>query len=106
MMIFKTPLAVLVALAAQAVAAEAPQPIRATMAAPVAQDGAVRAQATSWMCTGALCTGPEINGRFGDARACREVAKAVGAVTAFSTGHGEFAAEDLARCNKSAKKAG
>lgn len=86
------------------VAAQAP--IRATLAAPVAKDGTVKAMATSWTCTGTSCTGPEINGRFGDPRACREIAKVAGAVTAFTTTKGELGADELAKCNKSAKKAG
>lgn len=84
--------------------AQTPAPIRVTLAAPVAKDGVVKAMATSWSCTGTACTGPEINGRFGDPRACREIAKVTGTVTAFATARGEFGAEDLARCNKSAKK--
>lgn len=91
-------------LAAPALAQTAP--IRATMAAPVAQDGPVRALATTWQCAGATCTGPAINGRFGDARGCREIAHAAGAVTAYEGAKGALPADDLAKCNKSAKKAG
>lgn len=94
------------ALLAAPALAQTPAAIRVTMAAPVAQSGSVRAMATTWNCTGTVCTGPEINGRFGEARACREVAKAVGAVSAFAGPKGELSADDLAKCNKSAKKAG
>ncbi len=79
-------------------------PITVTMAAPVAHDGAVQALATTWQCTGATCTGPEINARFGDPRACREIARAAGPVTAFASARGTLPADELARCNKAAKK--
>ena len=91
-------------LAVPAVAQNAP--IRVTMAAPVAKEGSIRAMATTWNCTGTVCTGPEINGRFGEPRACREVAKAVGMVAAYTGPKGELSADELAKCNKSAKKAG
>lgn len=90
---------------AHAAVAETAAPIRVTLAAPVAQNGVVKAMATSWNCTGAACTGPAINGRFGDARGCREIAKVAGAVTAYVGARGELNADDLARCNKSAKTA-
>ena len=85
-------------------AADAPAPIRVTLASPVAQAGAVQGLATRWSCTGTSCTGPELNARFGDARACREAAKAAGVVTAYVSARGELAADDLAKCNKSAKR--
>ena len=88
--------------AAPAIAQTAP--IRATMAAPVAQDGPVKALATSWTCTGTLCTGPAINGRFGDPRGCREIAKVAGPVSAYEGVKGPLSADDLAKCNKAAKK--
>lgn len=94
----------LIALVVAAPALAQTAPIRATMAAPVAQDGPVRALATTWQCTGALCTGPAINGRFGDPRGCREIAHAAGAVTAYEGAKGPLGADDLAKCNKSAKK--
>lgn len=94
------------ALMAAPAIAQTPAAIRVTMAAPVAKDGSVRAMATTWICVGTVCTGPEINGRFGEPRACREVAKAVGAVTAYAGPHGELSADELAKCNKSAKKTG
>ena len=80
-------------------------PIRVTLAAPAAT-GTVKAIATTWTCTGAACTGPAINSRFGDARGCREIAKAAGAVTAYEGEKGPLGADDLAKCNKSARKAG
>ena len=85
-------------------AADAPAPIRITLATPVAQPGPVQGQATRWTCAGATCTGPELNARLGDARACREAAKAAGVVTAYSSMRGELSADDLARCNKAAKR--
>lgn len=86
--------------------AQTTAPIRVTLAAPVAKDGPVRALATTWNCAGTVCTGPEINGRFGEPRACREVAKAVGAVAGYTGLKGELSADELAKCNKSAKKSG
>lgn len=94
------------ALMAAPAIAQTPAAIRVTMATPVAKDGSVRAMATTWTCVGTVCTGPEINGRFGEPRACREVAKAVGAVTAYARPRGELSADELAKCNKSAKKTG
>lgn len=88
------------------VLAQTPAPIRVTLAAPVAKDGPVRALATTWNCAGTVCTGPEINGRFGEPRACREVAKAVGAVAGYTGPKGELDTDELAKCNKSAKKSG
>lgn len=96
---------ILLAAATALLGAAAPAPIRVTLAAPVAKDGAVKALATTWTCTGTACTGPEINGRFGDARGCREIAKAAGMVAAYTTAKGELSADDLAKCNKSARKA-
>ena len=86
------------------VAAAPEAPIRVTLAAPVAQDGAVKALATSWQCTGTACTGPAINGRFGDARGCREIAHAAGAVAAYQGAKGPLGADELAKCNKAARK--
>ena len=77
--------------------------IRVTLAAPVAQAGAVQGLATRWTCTGTTCIGPMGNARLGDARACREAAKAVGTVTAYEGPRGALGADDLAKCNKSAK---
>ncbi len=94
------------ALSGPAAQAQTSAAYRATMAAPVARDGPVKALATGWNCAGATCTGPAINGRFGEPRACREIAKAAGAVTAFAGPRGEMSADDLAKCNKSAKKTG
>lgn len=94
------------ALLGQTAIAQTAAPIRVTLAAPVARNGAVKALATSWNCVGTACTGAEINGRFGDSRGCREIAKVAGVVTAYATAKGELDAEELARCNKSAKKAG
>lgn len=81
-------------------------PIRVTLAEPVAKDGPIKALATNWTCTGTACVGPEINGRFGDARGCREIAKVAGAVTRYAGAKGELGADELAKCNKSAKKPG
>ena len=102
----KTLMILSAALLAVPALAQGPAPIRVTLAAPVAQDGSVKALATTWNCTGTACTGPEINGRFGDARGCREIAKVTGTVAAYATAKGELSADDLAKCNKSAKKAG
>lgn len=99
---FKLLPAIAIVLAGPAVAQRG-GPIRVTLAAPVAQDGAVKALATSWTCTGTVCTGPAINGRFGDARGCREIAKVAGTVASYAGAKGELSADDLARCNKSAK---
>lgn len=85
--------------------AQAGAPIRVTLAAPAA-NSTVKAIATTWTCAGASCTGPAINGRFGDARGCREIAKAAGAVASYEGEKGPLGADDLAKCNKSAKKAG
>lgn len=85
-------------------AADAPTPIRITLATPVAQPGPVQGQATRWSCAGTSCTGPELNARLGDARACREAAKVAGTITAYTSARGELGAEDLAKCNKSAKR--
>ena len=41
-------------------AAEAPTPIRITLATPVAQPGPVQGHATRWSCAGTSCTGPEL----------------------------------------------
>ena len=90
-------------LAAPAIA-DAPATIRVTFAAPVAQSGAVQGLATQWTCAGATCTGPELNARYGDARACREAARAVGTVTAYQSARGALGADDLAKCNKAAKR--
>ena len=95
----------LAALTAPALAQQG-APIRVTLAAPVAKDGTVKALATSWTCAGASCTGPAINGRFGDARGCREIAKVAGAVVAYRGAKGDLSADDLVKCNKSAKKPG
>ena len=97
-------LAAALSLAGTAIA-QAPAAIRVTMAAPVAQAGPVQAMATRWACAGTVCTGPVVNARLGDARACREVAKAVGAVAGYVGTRGELNADDLAKCNKSAKRA-
>ena len=87
---------------AGAALAQAPATIRVTLAAPVAEAGPVQGMATRWTCADTVCTGPALNARLGDARACREVAKAVGAVTAYAGTRGELAADDLAKCNRSA----
>lgn len=91
---------------AGAATAQTPNPVRVTLAAPVAQAGPVQGLATRWNCAGTVCTGPASNARLGDARACREVAKAVGAIASYEGGRAAFAVDDLAKCNKSAKRAG
>lgn len=89
---------------AAAAIAQAPAPIRVTLAAPVAQNGAVQGLATRWTCVGTDCTGPAINARLGDARACREIAKVTGTIAVYQGMRGALGAEDLARCNKSARR--
>ena len=101
---FSLSLAAAVVLAVPALA-QSGGPIRVTLAAPAA-NSTVKAIATTWTCTGASCTGPAINGRFGDARGCREIAKAAGAVAAYEGEKGPLGVDDLAKCNKSAKKVG
>ncbi|WP_419807446.1 CC_3452 family protein [Sphingomonas sp.] len=94
-----------IAMLGQAAIAAEPVPVRATLTAPLAAPLRVSSSAATWTCTGVSCTGPASNARLGDARGCRELAKAAGAVASYSGAGGEMAAEDLAKCNKAAKPA-
>ncbi|WP_185965040.1 CC_3452 family protein [Glacieibacterium frigidum] len=74
----------------------------ATLAAPAAQTKIV-GEGGVWRCSGTTCTGPaDTRARLAVA-ACSAVADANGRVVAFSAGGTEFAAAELARCNRHVK---
>lgn len=87
-----------------ALAAPAATSVSATLATP-ASSARVTYGSVSWSCAGATCTAAPVAARLGDARACRDLAKQVGALTAFDGLRGALGAEDLAKCNRSAKPA-
>ncbi len=84
-------------------AAYADAPVSATLQAPVAAQSRVVAGGAVWSCEGNTCVTVSSSDRANGVAACRELTKAVGAVTAFGNDKRALDAEALTRCNASAR---
>lgn len=79
--------------------------IAAALDAPVAAKTKVVAGGAVFVCEGAECVSTQAPSRALTAAACKALAKEVGRVAAFGGETKSLDAEDLARCNASAKVA-
>jgi len=79
--------------------------IAAALDAPVAAKTKVVAGGAVFVCEGAECVSAQAPSRALTAAACKALAKEVGRVSAFGGDSKSLDAEDLARCNASAKVA-
>lgn len=79
--------------------------LTASLAQPVAAKTRVVAGGAVWTCEGGTCNAGAATSRSAGFRACQALAKEVGAVTAYG-GRSTLGAEQLAKCNASAKASG
>lgn len=75
----------------------------AKLATPADSTDRVIAAKALWNCTQDTCVA-ELNRRSVTVRTCKKVASEVGELAAFSTDKESLSEDDLAECNKSAKK--
>ncbi len=78
-------------------------PISATLQSPLASKSRVVAGGAIWACEGTSCVATSAVERTISVASCRELAKAVGAVSAFGNGDKVFDADTLAKCNAAAR---
>ena len=83
--------------------ANAAGPISATLQSPLASKSRVVAGGALWACEGTSCVATSAVERTISVASCRELAKAVGALSAFGNGDKVFDAEALAKCNAAAR---
>lgn len=77
--------------------------VSASLATPVAAKIKVVAAGALFVCEGSTCVASSAQGRTVTVSGCKELVKAVGAVTAFSNGKRAIEGEALANCNAVAK---
>jgi hypothetical protein len=94
-------LALAAAVSAMAGAAFADGPAQATLQTPVAKTINVIAGEAYWTCEGPACTAGGASGQSLTVSACKEIAKAVGPVTAYTVDGSSLSATQLAKCNAS-----
>ena len=80
-------------------------PVTATLQAPVAAKARVVAGGAVWSCEGSACVAASPQARTATTSSCRELVKAVGAVSAYGSEKTVLNEEALAKCNASARAA-
>jgi hypothetical protein len=74
----------------------------AQLATPKAERERVVAASAVWICEGETCTA-ELKSSKISLKACKGVAAEIGALTSFASANAEMDADDLAKCNQSAR---
>ena len=102
-MIYKTITAAILILAATAAIGQKASVATATLQTPTDIRDRIVANDALWRCSAATCSGAASGGKFGDRRACRELAHKVGTVAAFTSPRGALSPEELIACNARAR---